>query len=73
MRTSFAVALEDLTGVKTFICFGANTPVKDICTVIDEEVEANKGMRLCGMSLLRATNEKMLMEAYSKWKAHFDE
>ena len=72
MHTAFAVALEDLTGVRTFIRFGGNTPVKDIYAVINEEVDASKGMKILGFGFLDGKSEKKLMKVYAEWKAHFD-
>ena len=69
---AFAIAIQDLTGQRTFLRFGPNTTVNDIYDVIDEEVEASKGAKILGFSLLSAVSEKKLMKVYAEWKDHFN-
>lgn len=72
MHKTFCVGIQDLTGQKTFIRFGENATVSDIMDVIDEEVKANKGTQMLGMSFLAAPSKKKLIKLVSDWRGHFD-
>ena len=72
MHKVFCIALQDITGVRTFITFGGNTPVNDIMDVIEEETKANPGTKILGMSFLSNPNKKNLRKQISDWKNHFD-
>ena len=72
MHKAFCIALQDITGVRTFITFGGNTPVNDIMDVIEEETKANPGTKILGMSFLSNPNKKNLRKQISDWKKHFD-
>lgn len=69
---AFAVALEDLTGQRTFLRMGSNTTVSDIYDIIDEEVDGQAGVKILGFTILSAVSEKKLMKVYAEWKDHFD-
>ena len=72
MHKVFCIALQDITGVRTFITFGGNTPVNDIMDVIEEETKANPGSKILGMSFLSNKKKKNLRKQISDWKKHFD-
>jgi len=72
MHKVFCIALQDITGVRTFITFGGTTPVNDIMDVLEEESRANPGTKILGMSFLANPNKKNLNVQISDWKKHFD-
>ena len=70
MHKAFCVAIEDLTGQRTFIRFGALTPITDIIDVITEECKDNGG-KILGFTFCEAKSEKGLMKVIAEWKNHF--